>query len=117
MCWGVLSGGLAPSARTPSLRRWPALLCLVRQGRTQLTRSSAQMPAQVEQLECRVSIKVWVSAGKDGFNRSYDGYLVGADKSRDLAVLRIAAPKVRSVPRFLGLACMDPTAVDLCWWA
>lgn len=33
-------------------------------------------------------------AGTDGISQTYDGYLVGADRSKDLAVLKINAPKV-----------------------
>ena len=33
-------------------------------------------------------------AGSDGVQQTYDGYLVGADRAKDLAVLRINAPKV-----------------------
>ena len=37
--------------------------------------------------------------------QSYDGYLVGADRTKDLAVLNINAPKVRRPP-FVG--CFEP---------
>ena len=33
-------------------------------------------------------------AGTDGVSQTFDGYLVGADRSKDLAVLRVNAPKV-----------------------
>lgn len=32
--------------------------------------------------------------GTDGVSQTYDGYLVGADRSKDLAVLKINAEKV-----------------------
>jgi len=32
--------------------------------------------------------------GSDGVQQTYDGYLVGADRTKDLCVLRINAPKV-----------------------
>ena len=36
------------------------------------------------------------AAGTDGFQQTFDGYLVGADFYKDLAVVRINAPKVCS---------------------
>lgn len=34
------------------------------------------------------------SAGTDGVSQTYDGYLVGSDRSKDLAVVKINAPRV-----------------------
>ena len=34
------------------------------------------------------------TAGSDGVQQTFDGYLVGADRTKDLCVLRINAPKV-----------------------
>lgn len=40
--------------------------------------------------------------GTDGVSQTYDGYLVGADRSKDLAVLKINAPKEKLQPVSLG---------------
>ena len=40
------------------------------------------------------SIAVSCVTGMDGFQQTFDGYLVGADFYKDLAVVRINAPKV-----------------------
>ncbi|CAL8469139.1 g8680 [Coccomyxa elongata] len=40
--------------------------------------------------------------GEDGYNQTYDAVLVGADRAKDLAVLRIAAPKEALRPARLG---------------
>ncbi|EIE21012.1 trypsin-like serine protease [Coccomyxa subellipsoidea C-169] len=40
--------------------------------------------------------------GADGYNQTYDAVLVGADRAKDLAVLRIAAPKEALRPARLG---------------
>lgn len=41
-------------------------------------------------------------AGADGYNQTYDAVLVGADRTKDLAVLRIGAPKEALRPARLG---------------
>ncbi|KAK9908391.1 hypothetical protein WJX75_007197 [Coccomyxa subellipsoidea] len=40
--------------------------------------------------------------GADGYNQTYDAVLVGADRTKDLAVLRIGAPKEALRPARLG---------------
>ncbi len=40
--------------------------------------------------------------GEDGYNQTYDAVLVGADRAKDLAVLRISAPKEALRPARLG---------------
>ena len=42
----------------------------------------------------RIGSCMHAHAGSDGVQQSYDGYLVGADRTKDLAVLHINAPKV-----------------------
>ena len=41
-------------------------------------------------------------AGKDGFNQTFDGTLVGADRAKDLCVLHINAPQALLRPMTLG---------------
>ena len=41
-------------------------------------------------------------AGKDGFNQTFDGTLVGADRAKDLCVLHISAPPALLRPMTLG---------------
>ena len=47
----------------------------------------------------RCPIGVCCPAGMDGFNQTFDGTLVGADRNKDICVLHISAPKslLRSV--------------------
>ncbi len=40
--------------------------------------------------------------GEDGCNQTYDAVLVGADRAKDLAVLRISPPKEALQPARLG---------------
>ena len=44
----------------------------------------------------------WRCAGRDGFNQTFDGVLVGADRAKDLCVLRINAPRDLLRPVKLG---------------
>ena len=44
----------------------------------------------------------WRCAGRDGFNQTFDGILVGADRAKDLCVLRINAPRDLLRPVKLG---------------
>ena len=46
--------------------------------------------------------RCWVYAGKDGFNQTFDGTLVGADRAKDLCVLHINAPPALLRPMQLG---------------
>ena len=44
----------------------------------------------------------WRCEGRDGFNQTFDGVLVGADRAKDLCVLRINAPQDLLRPVKLG---------------
>ena len=52
---------------------------------------------------CRSSCSsMWHHAGKDGFNQTFDGTLVGADRNKDICVVHINAPQALLRPVKLG---------------
>ena len=53
-------------------------------------------------LDLLLGAECWGCAGKDGFNQTFDGTLVGADRAKDLCVLHINAPQALLHPMSLG---------------
>ena len=52
------------------------------------------------------------AVGADGFTDTFDGYLVGTDRSKDLAVLKLFLPEVIAFSRMISRAL--PVSTCLC---
>lgn len=88
--------------RTAADVRWHASLCKVA-----WWHGTKQTNPKASELRSSYLRKQLSSAGTDGVSQFYDGYLVGADRSKDLAVIRINAPPV------CPLCYADPTSAGV----